>query len=328
MKIVLISHSNVALRQQLFAEELSKHADILCVAPERWGAHRTSQKSMSVAGFSYELFPSEIMGNGSIYTYLWSSEALLKIQNFRPDIIYCMAEWNSLAARELYGLSREIGCKFVLFTWENIRKPNPDEAVFLKKCNVVVCGNSDAQNICMEAGARTFRLVQVGIDSGHFRDVSDGSRPYDIVFIGRNVPEKGIAYVKKLAEDGLKVLICHDVPYLKIPAKLSSAKVCVVPSIDMPMWREQFPSAIAESLMVGTPVVAFDSGNMKEHYGDCMNVYFSPQENYTILKQLINGCINSGDLREKLGLAARQWAVENFDNKVIAEKLMEAFNGI
>lgn len=70
------------------------------------------------------------------------------------------------------------------------------------------------------------------------------------------------AEAKELAK---RISFTGYVSHKKIPSYLKMANVAVVPS----MWDDPFPTTILEAMAAGTPIIATDSGGIKEACSEC-----------------------------------------------------------
>ena len=116
MRIAIVAHSNVAERQRLFWRELSKHADVLVISPERWINGLTT---FSVKEGQYEVFATKIYFpdkiTNPINEFWFGPETFLKLQEFKPDIIYNQQETYSLQSIISQQWANQLMAKYVTF---------------------------------------------------------------------------------------------------------------------------------------------------------------------------------------------------------------------
>jgi glycosyltransferase involved in cell wall biosynthesis len=339
IRICVIGHSLIAERQALFCEALRKQgAEVLEIYPSNWNnLHRDG-------GF-------EIMGT-NFQTYAFKDDAFNKIKIFSPDVIYSMTEvWQEQSVLSMLW-AKVINVPLVLFVWENIRMLNAFEIALIEQCALVVCGNSDAENIVKPYAKRILRLTQVGIDTDLFKKdkieweimddtpeakeqiknmqddescfFGEGGRNFEVGYAGRPTPEKGIKVAEAMKEK-FNTKIAEGVGYQGMPEWLNDIECLIIPSQDTKEWREQWPALIAEALACETPVVAYDAGNIKEHYGECEAVKFVMQGGVTAMEFEIKKVL---DDRQRLGKIGREFVMNKFSNEVVAKKLLNAFEEI
>lgn len=314
MRICIIGHSLIADRQRLFCEAIRKLGhEVLEIYSSQW--HILKREG----GY-------KIKNEGNFKDYYFDVEAFLKIKKFMPNLIYSMTEWYQQQAFVSDNWAQQLDIPLVLFCWENIKNPNFPEQELIKRCKLIVCGNSDAEKIVKPYNKNTIRLTQVGIDTDLFKH-KDNYIKMDLGFVGRNVEEKGIKYVEKLSKE-FKLIKAEGIDYLSMPDFYNQIKILIVPSLDVPIWREQWPSAIAEALACGTSVIAFDAGNIKEHYGKCKVVRIIEQGNLENMKGVIESWLNLDIGRKESGKDGRKFVLKNFSNQIVAKKLIEALEKI
>ena len=315
MKIAWIGHSLIHPRQYLFTEYLATLPNVVVmeIYPRYWGRQRR------LGGF-------DIVKASSLEEFTFCEDVLTFLEHFKPDIVYCQAEWWQTLAFQCRHWSKNLKAKFVLFCWENLNTPTlAGQISALKGADLVVCGNKEAQEILKKFTNKTVVLPQVGIRTDKFRPWNV-PKINDILFVGRAVPEKGIEYVKRLEADGYNVIQAKGASYEEMPAVYNHAKVLVVPSLTTECWAEQWPACIPEALLCGTPVVAFDSGSIISNFESCPIADFMLVEegDYEGLKNFLEIVIKS-DMTLTFGT---EWAVSNYGHEAVAEKLLKMFEAL
>lgn len=311
----IIGHSLVDIRQKLFCEELRRQElDVLEIFPKKWHHQERS------GGYDVEY-------EGNMAAFVFDLSARQSIKEFQPDIIYCMQEWWCRQARQSQMWAHVLGCKFSLFLWENIHKPNQLDIELLKRTDLIVCGNREAEEIVREHNPNTCRLPQVGIDTDLFRPMPEIEKEFDLVFVGRDLPEKGTQVIRE-AIDGLvtsrniKILWRKEfLNYDQLPQFFNRAKIHLSPSIDQPWWHEQAGNySNVEALLCGLSVVTSNSAAMVEWLDGCPSVIFVSQNDPAALREAILQI-------EKHG-GGREWIIDKYSNEVVARQLIKAFEGM
>jgi glycosyltransferase involved in cell wall biosynthesis/ribosomal protein S18 acetylase RimI-like enzyme len=90
----------------------------------------------------------------------------------------------------------------------------------------------------------------------------------------------------------------------------------------LPSWREGQPLSVIEAAAMGKPLIVTDIRGCREIVRDGVEGLLVPPRNAQRLAAAIERLVESAALRERLGRAARSTALERFDEKKIAEKLI------
>lgn len=353
VRVCIIGHSNVALRQQLFGRELARQGhEVLMVAPGQWGGEITTGYTDGMFG-TFELVTLRHIGD-TIYNFrlLGAQEA---VTVFNPEWLYVQQEALSALAWEAAEWPGK--WKKAIFIWENLRPPTIQERTVLRKYDLVVCGNDDAERLAREAvpELRTVILPQVGVDVEHFA-VRDVPRTERAVFIGRaEAPEKGY-HLAKAAWPGLGCVT--STPFIRMPWVYSQCQIVVCPSMETNWWREQAgPYVSWEANSCLTPVIVAASGSIPfwhtQYAGINPGVILISTRGMRLqadskgkigmicddgvpeaaarafgnqLADRINELLGDEALRHRMGQDGRDWVVNNLSNQVIAKKLTEALS--
>lgn len=197
--------------------------------------------------------------------------------------------------------------KFASVCWEIIphnnetvskKKRIKDEVI--NSIDAFICPTNMAKNALIKEGidSNKIKIIRVGVDQSKFkpRKGSDDNS-ITVLFVGRLVEEKGVRNLpilfNKIVEkykgnrpiifrvvgDGslknwlidetnnLDVVI-ESVAYDQMPEVYRHASVLVMPSMTTDTWAEQYGMVIVEAQSCGVPVVAYNSGAIKEVVGD------------------------------------------------------------
>jgi len=80
----------------------------------------------------------------------------------------------------------------------------------------------------------------------------------------------------------------------------------------LPTWHEGMPNAVMEAMACGLPVVASAVGGLPEAVGDCEGAQLVPPQNAQALGQAMLDLLLDEGRRQRMGIVARQRAVERF----------------
>jgi len=316
VRITVIGHSTIALRQRLFLEELSKHANVLVISPRRWFRHEASYYEK---GDSYIFRPFDVNYMGRMACYLFPEGVYKFIKEFEPDIIYAMCEWWQWQAMRTYKWAKMLKVPIVFFFWENILRPASRRVRrMIENTDLIIAGNDDCKRIIEQFNPRVVKLPQVGVDTGLFRRMSNVEKTGEVVFAGRRHEQKGFDIVQKLP---FKVVMPEDTPYQDMPAVFNQALVHIAPSRTTPTWKEQFNYTVAESLACELSNVISSSGSMPEWFSEAPGVTVVEEGDVNGFSEAVKAYLDDW----KPNSHGREWVVKSLSNPVIAEKLVNAF---
>ena len=347
MRIAIIAHSSVHPRQQFFYESIAELGNyVLVLGPRRWNnltlIDRKNSRLKPNHHSSYKQIGLSCNNEGSLFNFKLLG-LLQELQKFVPDIIYCQQEWWSDQAWDAFCLSIRLKCKFSLFCWENIVYEDIDKLSLLrldrtvnmlKALDLIVCGNEEAAGIVSfyTDTDKILILPQVGIDEKLFNQnvsIADiNNRLFDLLYVGREVPEKGIEVLKRASNAlSLNLKIAKDFTYHELPAVYNSAKIFVSIPYTTSRWKEQSGSYTnLEAMACCLPVITTGSGAIREYLKD--KAFYIVEGDLTGLVEHISTLMSDINLRESSGIAGRKLILDRYTNKVIAEKLMEKFHEI
>jgi len=179
-----------------------------------------------------------------------------------------------------------------------------------------------------------------GIRSDYFLPNKDAKKIYDILYIGRLIPIKGVEYlirsvaiIKKKFPDILVVIAGNGpekkklesltknlglskninfIGYVKAEDLVSfynSAKIAILPSYD----REGVLTSMLEASSCGIPVITTTACSMREFLKDRVNgLMVKPKDYRSIAKATIN-LLDNESMRRKIGEKARKTIVSEWD---------------
>lgn len=200
------------------------------------------------------------------------------------------------------------------------------------------------------------RVIPGGVDINKFRkiDTDDIDEKFDlkgkkaVVFAGKLTPYKGVKYLIYAAKKiNGEVLILGDgserknleeivsqeqiknvrfIGHLGDDTKLlvklySRADVFVAPSV----WDEPLGLVILEAMACQTPVVVTRKGGIPLAVKDGKNGLFIRSRNAKDIAEKVNYLLSNDEKCLKMGLKAREIAVEKFSWKIIARKFIDKY---
>jgi glycosyltransferase involved in cell wall biosynthesis len=185
-------------------------------------------------------------------------------------------------------------------------------------------------------------VVYTGVDTKKFRPASTEDRPI-ILFVGRLVEFKGAEFLIKAASEvqrespAVELVLIGDGPLRKDLERLAKqslrryrflgaqtsdevcdwmnrASVLCMPSVTLRSGEaEGFGMVCAEAQAVGKPVVAFACGGISEIISHANTGFLAPEYDWQALGRYLMLLLQSAELRERFGRAARELMLRQFD---------------
>ncbi len=159
-------------------------------------------------------------------------------------------------------------------------------------------------------------FVQLGIDvcKKYKKDclfVLVGDTPY---YFGQNLMTKLKAMVKnENLEDKFIFTGYTD----KVEAYISDFDIFFIPS----MYEDPFPRVVIESMALGKPVLGYNIGGIGEAIDNKVNGYSFNLDDSSVIDSILE-LIEDEDLRLKMSFEARKKAVNSYDSRIIASKIL------
>ncbi|MCR4326327.1 MAG: glycosyltransferase family 4 protein [Candidatus Roizmanbacteria bacterium] len=249
--------------------------------------------------------------------------------------------------------------KVVATVWENIpfanegirgRKDRKQQA--LQEVDWFLAVSHDAQEALLKEGCdrKKITVIYPGVDVNRFkpRTQSTHKPTFDLLYVGRLVPEKGIwilfqAYTKlrkkyphvqlrlcgrgreehKLRALGATVISSS---YDHLPAVYQAADCCIVPSLETATWKEQFGMVLPEAMASGLPIIASNTGSIPEVLG-AAGLLVKPGS-ISALCRAIEQYMNHTSVLTSYTKKARNRAVNVFDAKQAAQKVYSIYKKV
>lgn len=223
---------------------------------------------------------------------------------------------------------------FVLQLWgtdvELARRARRAASTIVRRARIVVCASNALADEARALGAREVRVIPSGVDIPD--DVAPEAEPPEILFAGRLSPEKGILDLVQAAR-GMKLVVAGDgperdrvpgalgfVPHHELLELYGRAAVVACPS-----RREGFGVACAEAMAHGRPVVACAVGGLLDLVVPDETGLLVPPGDVPALRAALERLLEDGDLRQRLGAAARARAAEHLSWQRVSGLTLEAY---
>ena len=191
--------------------------------------------------------------------------------------------------------------------------------------------------------ARTIRLFQPA--------ASRPERPFTIGFIGRIVPEKGVAILLKAAAEldgdwrlrlvgggsalaemralaaslgiGDRLSIVGQLPSADLPAQYHKLDALVLPSLTRRNWKEQFGRVLVEAMASGLPAIGSDSGAIPSVLGAAGLVV--PEGDAAALARALRALRDQPARRAELIRKGRARFLGHFTQERVAEATVDVY---
>jgi glycosyltransferase involved in cell wall biosynthesis len=304
LRVAMLSKALVTGIYQRKLEAIAQQdVELLALVPPAWRDERGTQalERTYTAGYTLETLPIILNGNFHLHVYRGLRRRLAA---FAPDIVHIDEEPYNAATWQAMWAARSAGARTVVFSWQNILRGYPPpfrwgEATVLRHADALIAGTASAAEVWR---AKRYRgpiavIPQFGTDNRLFMPApTRPDRPFTFGYIGRLVPEKGIAVLLlalaqvpgdwrlrivgggpqraellRLAGElgiGARVHWGDQVPSTAMPAQYHTIDALVLPSLTTPAWKEQFGRVLVEAMASGVPVIASDSGAIPGVVGD------------------------------------------------------------
>lgn len=236
--------------------------------------------------------------------------------------------------------------KYKLF-WRFVEKFN------LKNSSGAIVGNHDAQTILRD---KNFLkpieiLLQLGVDQRYFFPAKKikNKRIFKIGFMGRLIKEKGLldlleaffflknsfpdwklvfvgtgkdkgSLINFIDENKLdsEVEILDPVKHEEVGKVLKGFDIFVLPSYNIPEWKEQFGHVLIEAMACKIPVLGSTGGEIPNVIADAGLIF--KQKNIQDLTCKLNLLMKNKNLREELALKGYNRFKNNFSYEIIANR--------
>ena len=149
------------------------------------------------------------------------------------------------------------------------------------------------------------------------------NRSVKFILVGDGPHKRKMMALLRYLELGRYFRIVGGIEYSRMPEIHNLADIFVLPSIAGFRAREQFGMVLVESMACGKPVVSTLTGSIPEVVGEA-GLLVQSSDHYSLYQALKRLILDEG-LRANLGQLARKRITENFDSKIVAQKLRDIY---
>ena len=200
----------------------------------------------------------------------------------------------------------------------------------VRRARVVVCPSQELATAARELGARDVRVIPSGVRIPDA--IGPPDEPSHVLFVGRLSEEKGVLDFVA-ATDGLPRVVVGDGP---LRGRVPDARGFVPPHelgayyeraavVACPSHREGYGVVAREAMAHGRPVVASAVGGLLDAVDDGVTGVRVPPRDPAALRGAIETLLADGELRARLGVAARRAARARFSWEAATERTLAAY---
>jgi glycosyltransferase involved in cell wall biosynthesis len=200
----------------------------------------------------------------------------------------------------------------------------------VRRARIVLCPSLALACAVQDLGAREIRVVPSGVALPD--ETGQPDEPAHVLFVGRLSEEKGILELLE-ATEGIPRVIVGDgplrdrvpdavgfVPPQRLGAYFERAAVVICPS-----RREGYGVVAREAMAHGRPVIATAVGGLLDAVEDGVTGLSVPPRDPVALREAIQRLLADGELRVRLGAAARDAARERFSMSAATRGTLGAY---
>jgi glycosyltransferase involved in cell wall biosynthesis len=336
----------ITLLQRVHGKRID--AGLVALAPAQDPRHT---RTVEAIGLPFRVLGPQPGRAARIASYVRTLGAILR--SFAPDLVYPWLEQSALLAAPM---ARASGTP-VAIARRNVSGP------YTERPAPVVAAIHAAERLAVLATANSRAVaeetVRRGIPGGRVRIVRNGQRlppaaalpsraVISLGYLARMRPEKGhLRLLRALAdlrtEVPWRVDLAGDGP-LEAEIRQEAARLslcdrivfCGAVSDASEFWRDRdvavlfsdhegSPNALIEAALMGRPMVATAVGGVPELVGEDMGLLVGPEDSSGATKAL-RRMIESRDLRERMGAAAREHAARRYSVEAFVDGHCAAIN--
>lgn len=269
----------------------------------------------------------------------------------KPEIIFL----NSFASRFAAIASGIYPAKIIWHILEDYNQKKIYPKIFKYfvniSSNVIIACSQNSKNIWSAGKGKKIQLIYIPIDFPETYEDNVTDKEFDIVFIGRITPEKGIrvllqalfetekkydkgynaAIIGRFSEPEFEIEVKNFIKNSLEKSKVSllinypnpfeillKSKCFVLPTLD-----DNFPRVIGEAMLCKLPVIASKVGGIPEVVKDCENGFLIETGNASMFSEKIHYLMSNPELCSALGHNAYETAQKIFKFEIYGNELQK-----
>jgi glycosyltransferase involved in cell wall biosynthesis len=371
LRLLTLGHSYVVGTNRRLADAMAQAGagwwEVTVAAPESFPGDLGPIRLAGFPGERPRLEPVAVHGAGRIHTMRYGSR-LRTLLREGWDAVHCWEEpFIAAGAQVAAWTPRE--ARLVYATFQNLPKRYPPPFGWMERYAMRRAAGWIAFGATVHATLRgrpiyrdrPHRVISPGVDVARFRpdaEARDRVRaglgwaaegPPVIGYLGRFVPEKGIALLLRALADvrhpwrvlfvgggpmegelrawaagqGGRARVVTGVRHEDVPAHLNAMDLLCAPSQTTVRWREQLGRMLLEAMACGVPVTGSDSGEIPHVLGDAGVVV--PEADGAAWTREIGRLLADSDARATLAARGLARVQAEFALPVVARRHLEFF---
>jgi glycosyltransferase involved in cell wall biosynthesis len=373
MRVLMVSKACLVGAYQRKLEEIARFPDIdlMVAVPPSWrdGSRVIQVEQVHTEG--YELVVEPIQFNGSFHFHFYPRLGR-RMRSFAPDVVHIDEEPYNLGTAHAMWLAKRTGARALWFSWQNLNRDYPIpfdliEAYNLQNTDYAIAGSEGAASVWREKGYEGPMAIipQFGVDPriftpdssstpGRVRSRHRPSQSFEIGYVGRLVPEKGVDLLldavadlqgmwrlhilgdgseksalkaqTRLLELTTQVTFRGWLPSMRMPAFYRQLDVLVLPSRSQPNWVEQFGRVLIEAMACEVPVIGSDCGEIPHVIDDAGLVF--PENDAAALRTCLERLMRDPEMASNLARRGRERVRRYFTQESIAARTVAVYRKI
>ena len=365
LKTLFISHTYVVRINRKKLYDLTKKVDLILLTPTKWKHPLKVFKAEKENEIHYETKNIIFNGYEKIFFYFpWIGLGIRKIKPDIIHVEQgtdSLSYFQAILMKKLFHRKAKIVC----FTWMNFDYKSPFplnriEKFNLKNTDHLICGTREGEKVMRKKGYKgpiSF-MPQVGVNPDFFvkkdvRKLKKSLRLDGLVigFVGRIVKDKGLdilldslgsikgdwkllmvgkgPFKDEMMEQAKKLGIEKRIVFSgfispeKVPDYLNCMDILVLSSIRSKKEKEQFGRVLIEAMACEVAVIGSDVGGISNTISDAGLVF--KEGSVKELRDKITLLMKNRKILQKYAKAGRKRVIENYTNKILAEKIYNIY---
>ena len=203
----------------------------------------------------------------------------------------------------------------------------------LRSARLAIAPSTALAEEARRLGAEDVRVIPSGVELPS--EVGEEAKPPEILYAGRLSPEKGVRELVAAA-DGLPLVVVGDgplrnevpralgfLPHHELEQRYERAAVVACPS-----HREGFGVVCAEAMAHARPVVAGDTGGLRDLVVHEETGLLVPPGDVPALREALSRLLGDPDLRRRFGEAGRKRIAEHFTWQRFGDETLRAYEDV